>query len=169
VRHADHIYVLDRGQVREEGTHDELVARDGVYAGFWRVQTGELPRPAATEETPVEAGVDVIEPPASGPMDAPPPEPSPINETVEASARSEESTTASGLEQTKAVEKLAQTPVAEPEAVMRPEPVAVESVPPIGHAASPQRSVALTKPRPAKQGKTRRAESAKTGKKPKKK
>jgi ATP-binding cassette, subfamily B, bacterial len=42
IRHADLIYVLDDGQVREQGRHDELVARDGIYASMWRVQTGEL-------------------------------------------------------------------------------------------------------------------------------
>jgi ATP-binding cassette subfamily B protein len=45
IRHADVIYVLDDGQVREQGTHDELVAADGIYASMWRVQTGAtLPR-----------------------------------------------------------------------------------------------------------------------------
>jgi len=43
IRHADRIYVLDRGEVVEEGTHEALVARDGLYAGLWRVQTGDLP------------------------------------------------------------------------------------------------------------------------------
>jgi ATP-binding cassette, subfamily B, bacterial len=32
VRHADHIYVLDQGRVLEEGTHDALLARGGMYA-----------------------------------------------------------------------------------------------------------------------------------------
>ncbi len=41
VRHADRIFVLDGGAVREHGTHDELVGRDGLYAALWRVQTGE--------------------------------------------------------------------------------------------------------------------------------
>jgi ATP-binding cassette subfamily B protein len=42
VRNAHRIYVLERGVVVEEGTHDDLAARpDGVYAGLWRVQTGE--------------------------------------------------------------------------------------------------------------------------------
>ena len=31
---CDHILVLDRGKVVEEGTHDELVARSGIYAAF---------------------------------------------------------------------------------------------------------------------------------------
>ncbi len=41
VRHADRIWVLDQGVVREAGTHDELVAADGAYAALWRVQTGD--------------------------------------------------------------------------------------------------------------------------------
>lgn len=44
VRHADCIHVLDAGVVVERGTHDELIARDGVYAQLWRVQTGEMVR-----------------------------------------------------------------------------------------------------------------------------
>lgn len=40
VRHADRIYVLEGGRVREAGTHDELLAAGGAYAGLWRVQTG---------------------------------------------------------------------------------------------------------------------------------
>lgn len=41
VRHADRIWVLDDGRVAEVGTHDELVAGGGIYAGLWAVQTGE--------------------------------------------------------------------------------------------------------------------------------
>jgi subfamily B ATP-binding cassette protein MsbA len=40
IRDAHKIIVLKDGVVAEEGTHDELVARDGVYAELWRVQTG---------------------------------------------------------------------------------------------------------------------------------
>ncbi len=40
VRNADTIYVLDRGRLAEQGTHDELVAANGVYDSLWRVQTG---------------------------------------------------------------------------------------------------------------------------------
>ncbi len=36
VRNADLIYVLDGGEVVEEGTHDELQAKDGVYAMLCR-------------------------------------------------------------------------------------------------------------------------------------
>jgi ATP-binding cassette, subfamily B, bacterial len=41
VRHADRIWVLERGRVAEAGTHDELVETGGLYAALWRVQTGE--------------------------------------------------------------------------------------------------------------------------------
>ena len=41
IRHADRIHVLEQGRIVESGTHDELVDLDGVYAGLWRVQTGE--------------------------------------------------------------------------------------------------------------------------------
>jgi ATP-binding cassette subfamily B protein len=41
VRNADRIFVLDRGQLCEQGRHEELAASDGVYAALWRVQTGE--------------------------------------------------------------------------------------------------------------------------------
>jgi len=42
VRHADMIHVLERGVLVEAGHHDDLVARDGLYAGLWRVQTGDV-------------------------------------------------------------------------------------------------------------------------------
>lgn len=41
IRHADRIYVVDRGRVLEHGTHEELVAHDGIYRSLWMVQTGE--------------------------------------------------------------------------------------------------------------------------------
>jgi ABC-type multidrug transport system fused ATPase/permease subunit len=32
--------VLDDGAVAEQGTHGELLARDGLYARFWTRQSG---------------------------------------------------------------------------------------------------------------------------------
>jgi ATP-binding cassette subfamily B protein len=40
IQHADRILVLHRGQVREEGTHAELLRRDGLYRKLYRLQHG---------------------------------------------------------------------------------------------------------------------------------
>jgi len=38
---ADRIYVMDKGRILESGTHGELLARNGIYAALWSVQTGQ--------------------------------------------------------------------------------------------------------------------------------
>lgn len=38
VRHANQILVLDQGRVREKGTHQQLLALEGLYAELWRRQ-----------------------------------------------------------------------------------------------------------------------------------
>jgi subfamily B ATP-binding cassette protein HlyB/CyaB len=39
VRHADVILVMDRGQIVERGTHNELLAAGGIYAHLYRLQS----------------------------------------------------------------------------------------------------------------------------------
>jgi ATP-binding cassette subfamily B protein len=41
VRHCDEIVVVVDGIIVERGTHGDLVAAGGVYAGLWQVQSGE--------------------------------------------------------------------------------------------------------------------------------
>jgi ATP-binding cassette, subfamily B, bacterial len=44
---ADRILVLDGGRVVEEGTHQSLVAKGGLYAKLARLQFQDLERPSA--------------------------------------------------------------------------------------------------------------------------
>lgn len=41
IAHADRIFVLDNGQLAEQGTHDELLAKHGVYFELWQTQIQE--------------------------------------------------------------------------------------------------------------------------------
>jgi ABC-type multidrug transport system fused ATPase/permease subunit len=41
VRRADRIYVLEKGRVVAQGTHDQLVAAGGAYARMWALQVGD--------------------------------------------------------------------------------------------------------------------------------
>lgn len=41
IMHADRIYVLEKGEVVEMGTHENLVAEKGLYYAMWRQQIGE--------------------------------------------------------------------------------------------------------------------------------
>ncbi len=64
VRTADRILVLDDGQVVEDGTHEDLLETDGLYANFWRVQTGDiasLPRAFLERALRRQAMVDLEE------------------------------------------------------------------------------------------------------------
>lgn len=40
IRNADRIYVMEYGQLIEQGKHEELLAQQGVYANLWQVQMG---------------------------------------------------------------------------------------------------------------------------------
>ena len=41
IMHADRIYVLEKGEVEETGTHSDLLAAKGLYYAMWRQQIGE--------------------------------------------------------------------------------------------------------------------------------
>jgi len=47
IMHADKIYVLERGQIIETGTHQQLIADKGLYYAMWRQQIGERKYAAA--------------------------------------------------------------------------------------------------------------------------
>lgn len=51
IMHADRIYVLEKGELEEVGTHADLVASKGLYYAMWRQQIGER-----KYATPVGAG-----------------------------------------------------------------------------------------------------------------
>lgn len=70
LRNADRIFVFDKGKIAESGTHEELLASDGIYARMVRIQTQVTKTPqvdhllaaaedaaaedAKTEATPVQ-------------------------------------------------------------------------------------------------------------------
>lgn len=57
IRKAHQIHVLENGAVVESGTHDELTAKQGLYAALWRVQTGEQ-CPAPPRDSPLPNDAD---------------------------------------------------------------------------------------------------------------
>ncbi|HHA5826114.1 TPA: hypothetical protein ACONP6_002774 [Staphylococcus aureus] len=38
IKNADNIYVLNEGQIAENGTHDELIHLNGIYKNLWQLQ-----------------------------------------------------------------------------------------------------------------------------------
>ncbi|GAO44997.1 ABC transporter ATP-binding protein [Flavihumibacter petaseus] len=52
IMHADRIYVLEKGEIVETGTHDSLLAEKGLYFAMWRQQIGER-KTTAMPVTPV--------------------------------------------------------------------------------------------------------------------
>ncbi len=52
IMHADRIYVLEKGEVVETGTHESLLFEKGLYYAMWRQQIGERKK-ADTNAVPV--------------------------------------------------------------------------------------------------------------------
>jgi ATP-binding cassette subfamily B protein len=46
--HADRIYVLEKGDIVETGSHESLLEEKGLYYAMWRQQIGERKKIAAT-------------------------------------------------------------------------------------------------------------------------
>ena len=42
IRNSDRIIVFDDGSIKEDGGHDDLVKKNGIYSRMWEVQTGIL-------------------------------------------------------------------------------------------------------------------------------
>jgi ABC-type multidrug transport system fused ATPase/permease subunit len=38
IRNADNIFVIDKGQIAETGTHDTLIAQKGIYSNLVELQ-----------------------------------------------------------------------------------------------------------------------------------
>ncbi|HEX6849650.1 MAG TPA: ABC transporter ATP-binding protein [Chitinophagaceae bacterium] len=54
IMHADTIYVLEKGKIVEQGSHDELVDKKGLYYAMWRQQIGERKTTVAEMEEKAE-------------------------------------------------------------------------------------------------------------------
>src|SRR3712207_4273579 len=59
VRRADLILVMSEGHIAEQGSHDELLARGGLYRQMWDVQMGR--ERAADDGRPDDETVPVVE------------------------------------------------------------------------------------------------------------
>lgn len=51
IRHADKIFVLERGHIIEQGKHEDLLEEKGLYYAMWRQQVGEKQEDTMFEKT----------------------------------------------------------------------------------------------------------------------
>jgi ABC-type multidrug transport system ATPase subunit len=47
----DRLIVIDKGRIVEQGSHDELVAKGGLYASLWQRQSGGFLKPSCRRNT----------------------------------------------------------------------------------------------------------------------
>lgn len=66
VTRCDRIFVLDRGRIVEQGTHEQLLALEGLYASMWAAQQ---PASLTTSRRSSEAPAQLEAPTSSGPSD----------------------------------------------------------------------------------------------------
>ena len=52
----DRILVFDQGTIVEEGTHDFLLSKDGLYARMWKMQVGGFLPDQSNPHDPMEFG-----------------------------------------------------------------------------------------------------------------
>ena len=52
VRRADNIVVLEQGKILEQGSHENLIQKNGAYAELWRHQLDHIPEPEVLPESP---------------------------------------------------------------------------------------------------------------------
>lgn len=57
IMHADRIYVLERGNIIETGTHQNLLEEKGLYYAMWRQQIGERKDTRAVGNVPLQNNV----------------------------------------------------------------------------------------------------------------
>jgi ATP-binding cassette, subfamily B, bacterial MsbA len=56
VRHADRIAVMERGEITELGSHEQLLARGGTYTRLYQLQFGARDEAQVLDAQEVAAG-----------------------------------------------------------------------------------------------------------------